>query len=67
MKSKLETQEVLLIEPRRWFSKLGTISADIVDFMCEGDFAPEMVIGADGIAQIEVEGVIATGLPDYAE
>lgn len=66
MKAILETQSVLLIEPRRWFAKLGEFETAMYS-NDDGDYAPEMTVDADGIATVSVAGIISTGLPSYAE
>lgn len=77
MKAILESQSLILIEPRRWAAQL----ARMADFKpearaykndageecdCYGDPLPRMTIDADGIATIPVHGVISTGLPSIA-
>lgn len=63
LSAKLATQDMLLVEPRRWFAQLRGTKAAVLDV---SEFAPRVDI-EDGIAVIDVKGTIAAGLPDWAE
>ena len=72
MKSILETQELLLIEPRRWFAKLEEFKAHqagILEMLLGEDEDEEEPLDVDenGVAVIDVTGPIVAGLPKFAE
>lgn len=80
MKALLESQDLLLIEPRRWAARIATLSEvtpnspgaigfeddDGNECDCYGDPIPQMTVDADGIATVPVRGTIQTGLPSIA-
>jgi signal peptide peptidase SppA len=80
MKTILESQDLLLIEPRRWAARIATLSEvtpnspsaigfeddDGNECDCYGDPIPQMTVDADGIATVPVRGTIQTGLPSIA-
>jgi signal peptide peptidase SppA len=72
MKSILATQELLLIEPRRWFAKLEefeTHQAGLVEMLFgeEPTAAQSPEVDGDGMATVEIAGPIVAGLPWFAE
>jgi signal peptide peptidase SppA len=77
MKAILESQEVLLIDPRRWAAQLATVqnfrpgafgftNEDDEDCDIYGEAIEKMSVDADGIAVVPICGTIATGLPSIA-
>jgi len=77
MKSLLESQDIILISPKRWAAQVAAVAESVVPQRCftndageecdiYGDPLPRMTIDADGIATVPVVGTIATGLPSIA-
>lgn len=77
MKATLASQDVLLIEPRRWAAQLAAIAEEKPESRgftnddgeeCDryGDALPKMIVDEDGIATVPVRGTIQTGLPSIA-
>jgi signal peptide peptidase SppA len=80
MKALLESQDLLLIDPRRWSARIATLAEispgapgamgfeddDGNECDCYGDPIPQMAVDADGIATVPVRGTIQTGLPSIA-
>ena len=64
MKAILETQELLLIEPRRWFAKVAEVASleQPRQWITKSQDVDE-----DGIATIQIHGPIVAGLPEWAD
>jgi len=76
MKAALASQDVLLIDPKRWAAQVAEVSEASLphsftndeDEDCDiyGDCLPQMTVGEDGIAIVPIKGTISTGLPAIA-
>lgn len=67
MKAILETQELLLIEPRRWFAKLSEVQGSILEDLFGDDYEDDpLEVDGDGVAVIQIHGPIVAGLPAFA-